>query len=320
MSLSQMQVFNEYVMPVVIQEFPQAIDKFNAASNDTIMLTASGFEGDFMERSFYTAVHTSQRRVDRYAVNGAVAATDLAQDKDAAVKVAGGFGPIRYEPGQMTWLQKPTQEAIIVISDNFIEALMADQLNTAIASLVAAISNQPSATNDVSGGAVIQQTTINSTLALFGDRSQAISALVMTGQMYHNLIGEAINNSNNLFEVGGIAVTQGRAFGQGRAIIITDAPALNATAKERVLGLQTGAALIGDSGDIQTNIDTRNGNERIESTWQADYTFTVQLLGYTWDTVNGGKSPSDADLATGTNWDLTANSIKFSAGVIAIGD
>ena len=60
--------------------------------------------------------------------------------------------------------------------------------------------------------------------------------------------------------------------------------------------------------------------QRIETTMQADYTFGLGLKGFTWDTANGGKSPTSAELATGTNWDLVANSIKGSAGVITIGD
>ncbi|WP_282104471.1 major capsid protein, partial [Pseudomonas juntendi] len=33
-----------------------------------------------------------------------------------------------------------------------------------------------------------------------------------------------------------------------------------------------------------------------------------------------GKSPTNSELSTGTNWDLVANSIKGSAGVMTIGD
>lgn len=320
--LSNMQVFNQYLMPVLTEMYPQEIEKFNAASNGTILLTAANFDGDFMERSFYNALHSSQRRVDRYAANGAQAGTNLTQNKDVSVKVAGGFGPIVYEPSQMSWLQKPTQEGITVAARYFAEALMADQLNTAIASLVAAISNQPTATNDVSGGTdvPVTQGEINNGLALFGDRSRSIRALVMTGSQYHKLVGQAIANSNNLFEIGGIAVSQGTAFGQGRPIIVTDSPSLFAGSLQRVLGLQAGAAQIGNSGDIVTNVQDNNGKDRIETTFQADYSFTVGLLGYAWDEVNGGKSPSDADLSTGSNWDLVMSSIKDTAGVIIIGD
>ncbi len=53
---------------------------------------------------------------------------------------------------------------------------------------------------------------------------------------------------------------------------------------------------------------------------QVDYTFGLAIKGYTWDETNGGKSPSDAEIGTGSNWDKTATSIKHTAGVVAIGD
>lgn len=320
MSASDMQVFNQYMMPAISEQFPQMIDKFNAASNNTIMLTGENFDGSFLEESFYNAIHGSQRRVDRFAANGAAAATDLTQAKHSTVKVAGGFGPILFEPSQMTWLRKPTQEGITVAASQFAEALLADQLNTAVLSLVAAIGNNAAVVNDVSGTGKVTQQAINTGLAKFGDASQLIRALIMTGAQYHELVGEAIANSNSLFEIGGVAVREGMAFGQGRPIIVTDSPALRtADPFQNVLGLVQGAAQVMDGSDMVTNIETTNGKDRIETTFQSDYTFGLGLKGYTWDTTNGGASPSDAALGTGTNWDKVVTSDKHTAGVMIIG-
>lgn len=322
MSLTNMQVFNDFLMPAVAELYPQMIQKFNAASNNTIQLQAAGFSGDFMEQSFYNALHGAQRRVDRYAANGAASVTDLTQGKDVSVKIAGGFGPIRYEPSQMNWLQKPTQEGITIAAGQFVESLIADQLNTSIAALVAALENNANVTEDYSGTGVAGQSQINNGLALFGDRSGAIAALVMTGLQFHNLVGEAITNTNNLFEVGGIAVREGAAFGQGRPIIVTDAPALREAGtpdKQKMLGLASGASVVQDGGNIISNVETKNGNDRIETTFQADYDFGLKLKGYAWDQTNGGASPDDTDIGTGSNWDKVVASDKDTAGVIVIG-
>lgn len=320
MSLSAMQVFNQYIMPLVTEMFPQEIAKFNAASNNTIVLSGEGFDGNYLEQSFYQALHANQRRVDRYGANGAVAPVDLTQGDHVSVKVAGGFGPIQFEPSQLSWLRKPTQEGLTVAARYFTEALLADQLNTAILSLVAAIGNNAALVEDVSATSTIGQTDINNALARFGDASMNINALVMTGNQHHKLIGEAISNSNNLFEIGGVAVRQGTAFGQGRPIIVTDSPALRTVDPyQKVLGLTSGAITVHDNNDIITNVETNNGNERIVTTFQADYTFGMTMKGYSWDTTNGGASPTDADLGTGTNWDQDADSTKHTAGVLAIG-
>lgn len=321
MSLSQMQVFNEYVMPATIETLGQMVDKFNGSSNGAIRLTTAGFDGDFLQESFFASIHSAQRRVDRYAAQAAAAATDLSQIKHSGVKIAGGFGPIRFEPGQLTWLNKPTAEGVEVASRNFAEAMMRDQINTAIAALVAAISNQPTATNDISAGtnAVVTYNTLNDAHAKFGDRSADIVANVMTGSMYHKLIGLNLTNANNLFQAGGVTIVDVL----GRAIVVTDAPALSiagSPGKDVVLGLTSGAAIVYEGGDVISNIETSNGQTRIETTMQVDYTFGLSLKGYTWDEANGGKSPTDAELATGTNWDKVATDIKATAGVVAIGD
>ncbi|RSE91433.1 major capsid protein [Achromobacter aegrifaciens] len=319
MSLSQMQVFNKYIMPAIIETLGQQIQKFNAASGGAIMLSTGGWEGDFLQESFYAAIHSARRRVDRYASNGNATPTDLTQLKHSSVKVAGGFGPIRFEPGQMTWLNKPTAEGIEVASRNFAEALLQDQLNSAIAASVAAISNQAAATNDVSATAGLTYSALNDAHAKFGDSSSLIVANVMTGQVYHKLIGQNLANAQQLFQYGAVTVVDIL----GKTVVVTDAPALYATGTpnlQKVLGLVSGAATVTDAGDVITNIDTTNGKERIETTMQVDYTFGLGLKGYTWDEVNGGKSPTDAELATGTNWDKVATDIKHTAGVIAIGD
>ena len=319
MSLSQMQVFNKYIMPATIETLSQMIDKFNQNSAGAIRLTTAGFEGDFLQESFFAAIHSAQRRVNRYAAQGAASATDLTQLKLSSVKVAGGFGPIRYEPSQMTWLNKPTAEGIEVGSRNFAEALLRDQLNTTIAALCAAIGGQAAATNDVSGSAGITYASMNGAHAKFGDQSGTLVASVMTGEVFHKIIGQNLTNTAKLFVAQNVTIVDVL----GKAIIVTDAPALYVAGtpnKQKVLSLVEGAAVVFDGSDIISNIQTSNGQTRIETTMQVDYTFGLGLKGYTWDETNGGKSPTDAALATATNWDKVATDIKQTAGVIAIGD
>ena len=67
-----------------------------------------------------------------------------------------------------------------------------------------------------------------------------------------------------------------------------------------------------------TNVETSNGKLRIETTFQADYTFGVAVKGYQWDTGNGQASPTDVELATGSNWDKVATSYKHTAGVLTL--
>ncbi len=319
MSLSQMKVFNDYVMPSTIELVAQEVDKFNAASGGAITLSTDGFTGDFARESFFQTLAAAQRRVDRYAAQASASATDLVELQNSMVKVAGGFGPVRYEPSQMTWLQRPTQQGIAAASEAFAKILMQDQLNSAVASAVAAIENTAAATNDVSASAGMSYTAINGANALFGDASSLIAANVMDGACYHSLVDENIANSGRLFQYGNILIVDIL----GKAVIVTDAPALRESGtpnKVKVLGLAQGGAMVNNTSDVISNIETSNGQTRIETTMQVDYTFGLGLKGYTWDETNGGKSPTDAELATGSNWDKTATSVKHTAGVIAVAD
>lgn len=318
MAISDMKVFNRYVSEATIEALTQMVDGFNAASNGTIVLTSEGFEGDFFERSFYAGLEAAQRRVDRYASNSSVSSTALSQLSENSVKVAGGFGPIIFEPAQMSYMMKNEAEAIDVMSRRGAELIVKDQFNTAIKALVAAISNQSTAKNDVSASAGLSYSALNNAHAKFGDASNSLVAQVMTGAAYHKLIGQNLTNATVLFKADNILVVEIL----GKPVLVTDCADLYTAGtpnKMKVLSLVSGAAVIMDSGDMVSNIETSNGNARIQTTYQVDYTFGLGLKGYTWDTTNGGKSPSDSEIGTGSNWDLIEN-IKSSAGVITIAD
>jgi len=317
MSLSNMKVFNAQLQTVTIETLAQMVDKFNAASNGAMVLTTQGFEGDYRFENFFSSLHAAQRRVDRYASNAAQSATNLAQLQNIGVKVAGGFGPIAWEPGQLSWVQANPAAALESISRNLAEAIMKDQLNALIASLAAAIEAQGSATVYDSGTGPISYNDINFAHAKFGDSSSAIVCDVMDGVAYHNLIDANLTNTPQLFQANGVTVVNVL----GRPIVVTDAPALRETgtgADQKVLGLVSGAGTVYDGSALITNIETTNGKNRIETTFQADYDFGIALKGYQWDTANGGKSPTDAELATGSNWDKIATSIKHTAGVMVL--
>lgn len=320
MALVNMKVFNEQVQTATIESLAQMVEKFNGASRGALTLTNAGFAGDYRYENFWKGIHAARRRVDRYATNAAASSTSLEQLQAIGVKVAGGFGPILWEPGQLSWVEKDQAEAVEVISRNLAEALLQDQLNTVIAALVAAI--EAGTTNTVydSNTGPISYQDINNSHALFGDHSQLLVAEVMDGLTYHRLIGQNLANAQQLFVAGNVTIVDIL----GKAVVVTDAPALREspstiTNDAKVLSLAAGAGIVYDGSDLITNIETKNGKERIETTFQADYTFGVALKGYAWDVASGGKSPTDAELATGANWDKVATSWKHTAGVMVTG-
>lgn len=246
------------------------------------------FEGDFFQRSFYAALHTAQRRVDRYAAQSGAAATALSQLQESSVKVAGGFGPIVFEPGQMTWIQDRPGHCRDLWPAGW--AIVADQLNHGMAAGVDAISNVAGATNNVSATAGISYAALDTAHALFGDSSMALVAQVMNGATYHKLIGANLTNTPQLFQAQNVLVVDIL----GKAVVVTDAPALYGLAlRTEVLSLASGSITVMDGGDVITNIDTRNGQTTSRPPCRRDYTFGLGLKGYAWDTARRRQVPDE---------------------------
>lgn len=318
MALTNMQVYNDEIVGNTIELLGQKIDMFNAASGGSILLNAATFRGDFSKESFFNQIASAQRRVDRYAANSTQAATSLSQGEMVGVKVAGGFGPVLFEPAQMTYLQQNPGAAITAIASGFADALLADQLNTAVGCAVAAVENVAALVNDVSGSAGVTQGGLNNSHRKFGDMSSILAADVMTGDVYHRLVAEAIDNGNRLFLSTNVQVVDIL----GKLVVISDIPALYEAGtpnKDKVLSVTAGGIIVDNSSDIVSNMETTNGNQRIETTWQADYTFGVKLKGYAWDVANGGASPTDAELFTGSNWDKAVTENKHTLGTLLVG-
>lgn len=318
MALTNMKVFNQQLQTMTIETLAQQVEKFNAASAGAIVLTNQGFEGDYRFENFFASLHAAQRRVDRYGTNTTASATNLSQLQEIGVKVAGGFGPIAWEPSQLSWVMANPAAALEAISRNLSEAIMKDQLNTAIAAAVAAIEAQGSANVYDTGTGPITYADINLAHAKFGDSSSLLVADIMDGTQYHALVGQNLTNTAQLFNYQGVLVVEML----GKRVVVTDAPALRETgtgADAKVLSLVQGGVTVYDGSDLITNIETSNGNQRITTTMQADYAFGVAVKGFQWDTGNGGKSPTDAEIATGSNWDKVATSLKHTAGVLTLG-
>lgn len=319
MSLSDMKVYNDDIVGTTIELLGQKTDQFNAASGGAIVLSTASWRGDFSRESFFNQIASAKRRVDRYAAIASQAATALTQGERVGVKVAGGFGPVLFEPAQMTWLNEDPASAIRAISEGFSDALLADQLNTAVGAAVAAVSGQTALVNDVSATAGLSLNVLNNSHAKFGDQSQLLVTDIMTGAAYHTLVDKALTNANQLFVAGNVMVVDVL----GKRYVISDIPALyeaGTTNKTKVLSVVANGIIVDNASDIISNIDTSNGNTRIQTTWQADYSFGLKLKGYSWDVANGGKSPLDAELFTAANWDKAVAENKHTLGTLAIAD
>ena len=293
MASSDMVVFNTQLKQATVERLTQFAELFNAASNNTIILSNAGNMGDFLEWSYFKNLGSAIRDVDIYDTNDNATSTALTQGQINTVKSHTAFGPILFEPKQFRLIQDNPDEALRVISTSLAQAMLQDQLNKALYAGVAAVGSV-AALNFA--GASVTQAALNNTHALFGDRSQELTAQVMTGAAYHQLIGNALTNANELFSEGTVTVVDIL----GKRSIVTDSPALVDGSNQRILNLTANSLTVEPNGDFDSNIETNNGKERIERTYQSEWSQNIGVKGYAWNT--SVKSPDTAAIGTGANW------------------
>lgn len=314
MALSDLAVFSEYAYSAATEVLMQQIELFNAASRNTIVLTTKANQGDYSDEAFWKKISGLVRRRNAYG-SGAVASVTLEHLLDTSVKVAAGTPPVLMPPSQMRWIQRSPEEAGAVVGQQLAVDMLADMLNTGVIAGYTALSQTAAVNFDGTAG-TMSASQLNSGSRLFGDQSQAIAAWIMHSTPIHDFYDNAITNSNRLFEYGTVNVVSDPF---GRIFIVTDAPGLVTAGvpdNYHTLGLVGGAIVVEQNDDFDDNLETSNGDENIQRSYQAEWSYNTGIKGYAWDKTNGGKSPNDAAIAVATNWDQYASDAKSLAGVV----
>lgn len=317
MALSDLAVFNEELYSTTTEILAQQVDLFNTASRGCLILASKPFAGDYSETAFFAKVSGLVRRRNPYG-SGAVTPKSLQHIIDTMVKVAAGTPPLEMDPGQFRWIQQNPSLAAAVYGKQLAVDTMADMLNVAVGATYAALSGQSAVVYDATGMTpdTLTHRHLNRGAQKFGDHSQEIVAWVVHSTPLHDLYDQGLANGEHLFTYGTVNIASD-AF--GRIFVVSDCPALvtgGGTPVFHNLGLVPGAAVINLNGDYDSNVETKNGDENIKRTMQAEWSYNVGVKGFSWDKTNGGKAPTDNALFTQTNWDRYATSHKDLAGVV----
>jgi hypothetical protein len=319
MALSDLAVFSEYSYAALIETIAQQIELFNGASRGCISLQAGANQGDYSENAFYKRIAGLVRRRNAYG-SGTVASKKLEHLIDTMVKVAAGTPPVALDPGQFRWIQQNPEEAGAAMGQQLAQDMLADMLNVGIIGAYAALVQVTAIKTDVTGATDKLFTAPNmvSAVAKFGDRANDIVAWLIHSAPLHSFYGTAVANATSLFTYGTVNVV---ADPFGRIFVVTDAPGLvtaGSPNKYNNLGLVADAIRVEQNNDFDENMQTVNGDENIQRTYQAEWSYNLGIKGFAWDKGNGGKSPNDAAIATSGNWDKYASSDKDIAGIVLI--
>lgn len=315
---SDFQIYDEQFFGGMIEVIEQNADAFNAQSNGALMIVPERVLGNYEKESFFKLVSGLVSRRDTTSV---AAATDLAltQGEHVSVKLNRKIGPVAQTLDAFRKIGMDSETASFVIGQQIGQAVAVNYITMMLEALNAAITNVAALNYDATGQSTptLTHTHLVSGLALFGDNASKVVCWAMHSKPWFDLMKQSL--ADKIFEVAGVTIYSGTVATFGRPVIVTDSDALHdpngsATDTYNILGLVPGAGVIKESEERNIVSDIVTGLENLVIRLQGEYAFNLGLKGYAWDVTNGGANPSDAAIATGTNWDKVATDNKSTAG------
>lgn len=302
----------------------QAVNKFNAGSNGTIVLRSNRKPGDYDYSAFFKNAGGLVSRQDQTSVSAATA-TKMEQAEIASVKINRKVGPVQWA---LSALRKPglSMDAIrIAAGEQAAKDVQADMLNNVLRAGRAALNAQSANKYTIPTSGTVNTAGLVSGLALFGDAADRIDAWVMHSKVAFDLLQYQIAPSNNGDVLANTVIIAAAPATLNRPIIVTDSDALkvasgtgtSATTDYYTLGLSAGSLVVEDTEEEMMAFEgPLTGYEQLLYRLQGEFAYNLGVKGFTWDVANGGKNPTDAAVGTGTNWDKVYASLKDLAGIV----
>jgi len=312
-TISNLKLYNDYINGNFAEAFAQKSDILNAGSNGALLLRTEAMAGDYSYESFFTEPAAVARR-DPTDTTTDLTDNVLAQDEIVGVKVC------RTHHNAMTrnsWLKVGADPALFgrIYGEQLADAIQKEMVDRALACAHAAISAQSALLHDASDGTLATSDLITG-LSKRGDRADGIVTFVGHSAPYFNLVNNQL--SANTDGVSVFNIQRAEAVTLGRPYVMTDSASLTISAtgtRYITLGLAKNAVEIIMTEAPYTAMEEVTGKANIFQRFQTEYAFTIKVKGAKWDVSNGASNPTNATLATTTNWDRAVSDNKNLAGV-----
>lgn len=314
---ANMQVYNDEVQGAYVETFAQNVSAFNAASGGAIQLVNDSVLGYYDRESFFDV--GADVEVRDPTSDSAVDDVNFTTDEFIGVKIFRSYRrKVNFASMKLTGqaLSKGAQ----VYGAQLANKSIRDKLNTAIASLAAALSQHSGVVSDTSGSSGgLTHVNLNTGFGKLGDAMDRIRTVVMHSTQWTNLVGNTLAATTQVYSGLGVQIFEGTGPGVfGKRVIVTDAPALviaGSPADYVTLGLTEMAAVVKEDAMPVTVSDIVTGEANLATRYQSEWEYTLSLKGHKWDIGNGGSAPDASDLTTATNWDLVVADLKDGPGV-----
>ena len=310
---SQMLFQNPFIQTGYTETITQAIDKFNAASGNTITLRTQRKLGDFDYQAFFKNAGGLVSRQDQTSVDPALS-KQLSQAEIISVKLNRKIGPVEWSRAAFL---KPglSMDAIqIAAGEQAAKDVLADMLNTGIVAGRVAIQNELENFVDAST-ANLDTVGLANGLSKFGDQAERIGAFVMHSKVYYDLVKSQITSANGA-NLAFAVVQSGAPVSLNRPIIVTDSDALFDGTSYYTLGLTQSAIIVEETEEMFMQMMPITGLEQLVMRMQGEFAYNLGVKGFSYNAATGGKNPDYATVSAGANWTKTMTSHKDLAGLV----
>src|SRR5574337_1521495 len=302
----------------------QAFDKFNANSGGAIIMRSELMKGNYRQEAFWELAGSVVRR--KISSVADVSDTKVTQDEIVAPKISWRFGPFAQTLDSYKKKAKSSQEFSYTLGQQFGGQLASTMLSAATAALkgifyasdAAGAAARLDASSDATGTPTYDK--LFKGMAKLGDRGMMTSAFLLNGESMYKLVGNSLGDKMD--SVAGVWISTGDGPAIGKRWVVTDSSYLRVDANSiandysLIYGLLPGALVLTDSEERTTHLEVVGDKENLLVRYRVEGSFNLQVKGFKFST--SALNPSDADLATKTNWTLAASSIKDGPGFLVI--
>lgn len=320
-TMADFRIVDDYFFTGYNEVVQQNASVFNENSANTLRFVVENLLGEFTNDSFYKKVEGLVQHRNPLSVSP-VESKKLEQGELITPKINRRLGPVRQTMDAFRKEGKSPEMFSYLIGQQYAGDIVVDLINTAITAGVAAISTEAGLVTDYSTDAAIdpglRPEQLVSAMSKFGDKAQRIGAFVMHSSAYFALVqGQIVGNP---YSVAGTMIYGGAPGTLGKPVIVTDSPALvevdEVTGEIEsyiVLGLTEDGVVITESEERYVSSTVEYGRENLIMLIQGETAYNVGVKGFSYA---GGANPTNAQLATGANWEFQMHDTKLAAGVV----
>lgn len=333
--LPQGLIYPELVHGGLVETIVQETGVFNGNSQGAIQLVTNRKRGDYAQESFWGLISNLVSRRDPNSSAGA-ASLVVPKNEFISIKVNRKVGPIDQTLDSFRKLGNAEQLEVLsfILGQQIAQAMLVDQVNTALTAIAAALAAQATNLVDVAKGsgspttgATLKTQHLIQALAKMGDAANRVVCWVMHSKQYYDLVQYQVGQPNNGGVVANTVMMQASPLTLNRPVLVTDSTGLQytdvsaspiTTGAYRVLGLVQGAITVEDSEDELMYSDVITGLENIVVRLQGEFAYNLGCKGMKFNlgTSPMAINPTTAQLGTGSNWTKAVTNFKDLGGVV----